>query len=153
MASYTQAELERAEEVVGNRLSGKTGKDIDEAIPIADVEYDTVLFLTEVSELRGLAHSIPAMELADGPPVPVSLTSFDWPPGKGPFSRPLTTTNKALSSEYGGWIRSLLKNITPSYRGLLKLTPDQARECFLARAGQFLATRFRSEEHTSELQQ
>jgi hypothetical protein len=141
MADYTQDDLKIGDRLVSDLLTGIRVTDLEDGITIADVEYDAVLFLVEVEAFQRLGRSLPAMAVADGPPVPVSLSAINWPPGQGSFARPLTTPRVALSREYRNRIRILLLEAGPVFRGLPRLSPLEARANFLTRAGEFLATR------------
>jgi hypothetical protein len=127
----------RAGEILGRLFQGeRAAGDLESGLSIADIEGDISQFLAEVDLLRSIGSDFPAMNVAEGPPVPVSLLFHisgragpAWPIAGAPFWA------------YG---RERLYDALRAVRTLGDRPPlplETARNNFSSRAQAFLATR------------
>jgi hypothetical protein len=97
MVKYTNRDFERAGNIVDRffeeerRVPGFTGDSfhLDRGFSVLDVELNASRFRTELEVVEDIGVGVPALENADGLPVPVSLVLFGGfqPPFLEPFGR------------------------------------------------------------------
>jgi hypothetical protein len=141
MAEYTEQDAERASTIVAGllreELRGERRPDgLADGFSIVDVEANAEEFLYDLELLRWIGEDFPAMEVAGGPPSPVSLTWFlnlPWPPpGR---------TGLGWLDLYGPALHDVFRRIERPLRDLPRLSREEARANFSSRARDFLAIR------------
>jgi hypothetical protein len=147
MAEFTSDDATRVRQILDSLLGDDIHRfrgELEEGFSIIDVESHAADFRNELQLLQRVGR-FPAMELASGPPVPVSLSvwglsySRDFGGLSGfpaypyaPYSADLIHFYEYLLSRYGA---------EELFRGSITISLPQARESFFSRATTFLATR------------
>jgi hypothetical protein len=143
MAEYTEQDSERASGIVDNLLAEeRRGEErrfdgFPEGFSVVDVQAHADEFLDDSEVLRLIGADFPAMEVAGGPPSPVSLAwllSLPWPRiGRWRASR--------LWPGYVETIYDAFHSTEGRFRDLPRISREQARANFFSRARDSLATR------------
>lgn len=133
MPEYSEEEALYAQRIAVSLLGGEPGpRDLDPGFSIEDVEGDVVRFADDLDFLAWVGEDIPALEVANGPPVPMSLSLVL------PFLR-LRDRRYRLSPYY--WRDAFRRRSRIPSDGVTYLRPDEARENFQLRLVDFLANR------------
>jgi hypothetical protein len=147
MAEYTTEDKRRADQIAGSLLEGDRHRfhgELDKSFSIVDVEADAAEFRRESDALERISKPFLAIELPDGPPVPVSITFWGLVPrgvfdvdfyeySRGPLQ--IRLIMNAYEALYDNFVDR------PLFRGFTTISISQARESFSSRAAIFLATR------------
>ena len=144
MAEYTEQDAERASKIVEGLLEGERRFDgFEEGFSVVDVEAHAEEFRRDLYALGSIRFDFPAMEVAGGPAIPVSLRWFlnlsapGWP-DYGRVGRRITEDLYAEAIYYV--LRERYRD-RPLFDDIPALSLDGARANFSQRARVFLATR------------
>jgi len=133
MPQYSEEEALYAQHIATSLLNGDSGpRDLEPGFSIEDVENDFAKFAADLDFLTRINEAVPALEVVDGPPVPISLSLFL------PF---LTTQTLHYSLLHYYAMESFWARWRIPSDGVTYLQPDEARESFQRRVVDFLANR------------
>jgi hypothetical protein len=149
MADYSDAEARDAQRIVERCMeAGEGPPEVEEALAISDVEGDAADFVAELEVLSYIGASVPAVLVGGEELVPVALSLLGGPAF---FPYPVTAAiaNRTWRRHpfFVEWADYVLRSLTDEenhYRGFETLSLDRARETFVRRATEFLATRIAS---------
>lgn len=133
MPQYSEEEALYAQRIATSLLNGEPDlRDLDPGFSIEDVEGDVAKFAADLDFLAWINEDVPALEVVDGPPVPISLSLFLQ------FLAP-QKLHYSLFRYY--WPHAFRERWRIPSDGVTYLHPDEARESFQRRVVDFLANR------------
>jgi hypothetical protein len=134
---YSEEEAHYAQNIAASLLrdGADAARDLEPGFSIEDVESDAGQFNDDLDSLEEIGQEMPALKVAEGPPVPMSLSLF-FPQGFWLTSHRLP---RFLRYEFWRDLREVGSRY-PEDR-VTYLEPSQARENFQFRVVDFLANR------------
>lgn len=150
MAEYSRDDSEYASNVVNRLFARETeGLELPPDVVVSDVETDARTFSNELSLLKEFDANVPAVMVGDEA-VPVSLTVVFGRVGLlFPFG-PAFDQRPWRRRRHPWWYEVFYDYIRPALQeqrkidGMITIPRDQARQTFISRATDFVATRFAS---------
>jgi len=159
VGDYSEEDARDADRIAARLLEGEPPRELEAGFSIEDVDTDAIEFVADLAVVDAVGRKVPAMEVAGGPPVPVSLSLI---------LRGLPGDVRHLYRYDRYWYEvahRVLRDESPalSEPGFTRLDVGEARESFRFRVVDFLANRLaavrrrrtdgaRGEDHLPETQ-
>lgn len=145
MGGYTEAELKRAKDIVEG-LRTEDGrrelKNLEDGLSVADPQGHAEQFYDDLELLEHVGLDFPALRLGDKSVVPVALSEVIWP--RYGFAAPSRSWREFYPSRYlrDQLYEEMRRGEARLGDDVTTLSPPEARKTFVARASEFLASRF-----------
>lgn len=145
MVEYTDQDREDAGRIAVAVFRGENVGGLEEGFSIADIQAGRDELFDDLEILESADRNVPAMEIPGGPPAPIALSLLVLPWGEilpgGGRRRLWRYSPAALRAVYIDVIARSVREMENANEGIVSISPGQARESFIARAGDFLAVR------------
>ncbi len=158
MAEYSDSDAQYARQIVDQLLSEERARlDIDNNLVVYDLQRDAADFSNDLELLEEIGADVPAIQVAGGYLVPMSLSSFAGPQWFGyPGGPSLWSSRWRHHPFHYEWVYDLFRSLRKddsSFDGNNTMSREEARSTFTVRATDFLATRVASVRAFSDREQ